>query len=76
MWSSTGDYIYLVRSDDPDSSDTWEIPISTTIRNDGYDDADVSVVHHIIDKENTERAVFRTSGAVKARDKSELSVAG
>ena len=71
-----GDYIYPVRSDNPDSSDTWEIPISTTIRNDGYDDADVSVVHHIIDKENTERAVFRTSGTVRARDKSELSVAG
>ena len=67
-----GDYISPVKNDDG----SWDVPISTTIRNDGFEDTEFSLVHHIIDRNKIERAVFRANGRVSAREKTELSVSG
>ena len=59
-----GDYISPVKNDDG----SWDVPISTTIRNDGFEDTEFSLVHHIIDRNKIERAVFRANGRVSARE--------
>ena len=57
-----GSFVYPVLQDG-----AWQVPVETTVRNDGYDDASVELVHHIFDKNHIERAVFRTHGTVAAR---------
>lgn len=67
-----GTYVYPLKNDDG----SWRIPISTTIRNDTFDNTEVKVIHHIVDKANRECAVYEVSGNVPARQKTELSVEG
>lgn len=64
-----GDYINPVCEDGK-----WRLDITTTVRNDGFEDADVKLVHHVIDKNNTERTVFEATGKVGARTLSDISV--
>lgn len=67
-----GDYIYPVKI----GSEKWKVPIIATVRNDDYDAAEVTVVHHIIDKCNRECATYQVSGSILARTKADFSVEG
>ena len=72
-----GNYIAPIPSERSENLETsWDIPIQTTIRNDGYQDVSVSLVHHILDSNHTECATYTVDGTVAARDKSDLRMTG
>ena len=68
-----GNYVYPKPSQ---NSDGWDIPVLTTVRNDSFDDVNVTLVHHIVDKNGNECTTFTATGFVGARDKKDVSALG
>lgn len=68
-----GDFIYPVPAQEPG---VWNMPIVTTVRNDGYEAAEVRLVHHILDAQQNEKAVYEACGKVAAREKADIACTG
>lgn len=68
-----GNYIYPSLTC---NGDIWDIPVLTTVRNDRYEDAEITLFHHILDKNGYECTSFKVNGTVKARQKNDLSSTG
>lgn len=63
-----GDFIYPTRKEDG----TWRVPIVSTVRNDGYESANVTLRHHILDSDQRECAAVEVDGTVAPRTKADL----
>lgn len=66
-----GDYVRPVFN-----GSKWKLDITTTVRNDEYDDAEVKLIHHIFDSAGNERALYETVGNVGARSLCDISFSG
>ena len=52
--------------------DGWNLPIETTVRNDGYKDVSVRAVSYVLDAEGKTVLTLEASGKVELRDKTTL----
>ena len=68
-----GNYVY---PSPRENKGEWNVPVLTTVRNDSYEDAKITLLHHIIDKDGKECLTFTANGTVPSRDKKDLSVMG
>lgn len=68
-----GNYIYPALCE---NGEGWDVPVLTTVRNDTYEDAQVKLVHHIIDKNGNECLQFSSNGSVPARECRNISAQG
>ena len=67
-----GTYVYPTKNDDG----TWQVPTTTTVRNDSFSDAKVTVKQTIVDKLGKSQAFYTAEGIVPARDKSNIKTDG
>ena len=67
-----GNFIYPLAGE----NGRWRVPIETTLRNDTYADAQVILLHHILDAQGRERALYRAEGLAAAREETTLRTTG
>ena len=59
-----GVYVHPEKTDD-----AWRVHVESTVRNDGYDDADLRTVSRVLDADGKEVLSFEESGKISLRDK-------